>query len=61
MKSAKTVSKSQAQIDAENAQQAELKDLQAQEDARTAAMARKKRGRASLISGSETGNSTLGS
>ena len=49
-------SKSQAQIDAENAQAKELADLQAKEDARIAAMGRKRRGRASLLSGSEMGD-----
>lgn len=58
--------KSQAQIDAEKAQQKELEDLQKKEDARVAAMSRKRQGRASLISGSETGQAqdlktTLGS
>ena len=48
--------KSQAQKDAEAAQAKELADLQAKEDARIAAMGRKRRGRASLLSGSEMGD-----
>ena len=53
--------KSQAQIQAEEAQAKELADLQAKEDARVKAMGRKRRGRASLISGDETGmKQTLG-
>lgn len=53
--------KSQAQIDAEKAQEKELKDLQAKEESRTLAMQRKRRGRASLITGDETGmKQTLG-
>lgn len=47
--------KSQAQIEAEEAQARELKDLQAKEDARVKAMQRKRAGRASLLSGEETG------
>ena len=50
-----------AQLQAEQAQASELTKLKGQEDQRTAAAARKKRGRASLISGAETGLSdTLG-
>jgi hypothetical protein len=53
--------KSQAQIDAEKAQEQELADLKAKEESRTAAMARKRRGRASLLTGDETGmKQTLG-
>ena len=52
-------SKSQAQIDAEKAQAEELATLKKQEESRVAAMNRKKRGRASLISGSETGENQL--
>ena len=50
---------SQAQIDAEKAQAEELKSLQAKEDARVAAMGRKRQGRATLISGSELGQQDL--
>lgn len=50
---------SQAQIDAEKAQKEELKSLQAKEDARVEAMGRKRQGRASLISGAETGQADL--
>lgn len=46
---------SKAQVDAEKAQAKELKDLQAKEDARVKAMGRKRQGRASLLSGDETG------
>ncbi len=46
---------SKAQIAAEEAQKKELADLQAKEDSRKDAMARGRRGRASLISGEETG------
>ncbi len=51
---------SKSQIRAEEQQKKELADLQAKEDARVDAMGRKKRGRASLISGEETGKATLG-
>ena len=44
-----------AQKEAEAAQAKELEDLQAKEDSRTAAVGRKRRGRASLISGTEEG------
>jgi hypothetical protein len=50
---------SAAQIEAERAQAAELKSLQEKEDARVKAMGRKRQGRASLISGSETGQADL--
>jgi hypothetical protein len=46
---------SKAQVEAEKAQAKELKDLQAKEDARVKAMDRKRQGRASLLSGDETG------
>jgi hypothetical protein len=50
-----------AQIEAEAAQTKELADLQLKEDARAAAMGRSRRGRASLLSGEETGiKETLG-
>jgi hypothetical protein len=53
---------SAAQIEAEAAQTIELKNLQLKEDARAAAMGRSRRGRASLLSGEETGmKETLGS
>ena len=53
---------SKAQLDAEAAQTIELKNLQLKEDARAAAMGRSRRGRASLLSGEETGmKETLGS
>lgn len=48
--------KSAAQKAAEEAQAKELADLQAKEDARIAAMGRKRKGRASLLSGSEMGD-----
>ena len=48
--------KSAAQKAAEEAQAKELADLQAKEDARVAAMGRKRKGRASLLSGSELGD-----
>lgn len=54
-KGGKSAKKSQAEADAEKAQAEELATLQAQEDARAAAMQRKRRGRASLLSGSEEG------
>lgn len=47
-----------AAVKADEAQIKELEDLQKKEDARTDAMKRKRRGRASLISGSETGLQT---
>ena len=47
---------SEAEVAAQKAQEKELADLQAKEDARVAAMGRRKRGRASLISGSESGD-----
>lgn len=50
---------SAAEIAADKAQTEELATLEAQEASRTEAMARKKRGRASLISGDETGNTQL--
>ena len=50
---------SQAEIDARKAQTEELAALEAQEASRTEAMARKRRGRASLISGDEMGNTQL--
>ena len=46
---------SKAQIAAEKAQAKELADLTAKEEARTKAMARRRRGRASLLTGDETG------
>lgn len=54
--------RSQSQIDAETRQAAELKKLNKQEAQRVGAAARKRRGRASLISGSEQGarQETLG-
>lgn len=53
---------SAAQIEAEEAQKKELADLTMKEEARTKAMGRKRRGRASLLSGEETGlKQTLGS
>lgn len=52
---------SQAELDAQAAQQEELASLKKKEDARIAAMGRARRGRASLISGTETGmKQTLG-
>ena len=55
-------SPSKAQLDAEAAQTKELENLQLKEDARAAAMGRSRRGRASLLSGEETGmKETLGS
>lgn len=47
--------KTEAELEAEKAQQEELNKLKAQEESRTAAMSRSRRGRASLLSGSETG------
>ena len=54
--------KSEAQVRAEEAQVAELDRLTKKEDAMKAAASRKRRGRASLISGEETGvrSGTLG-
>lgn len=50
-----------AQLAAEEAQAKELEDLQAKEDARVEAMSRSRRGRASLLTGEETGmKDTLG-
>ena len=46
---------SKAQVEAEEAQKKELADLTAKEEARTAAMGRKRRGRASLLTGTEEG------
>ena len=46
---------SKAETKAAAAQEKELASLQLKEDARTKAMGRKKRGRASLLSGEETG------
>lgn len=54
-KGSTSTSKSQAEIDAEAAQTEELAELEAQETARTDAMKRKRRGRASLMTGDETG------
>jgi len=52
---------SAAQVTAEKAQVKELADLTKKEDSRVAAMSRKRRGRASLITGDETGlKQTLG-
>ena len=52
---------SAAQVTLENAQVKELAELTKKEDARVAAMGRKRRGRASLITGDETGlKQTLG-
>lgn len=58
-KGSKSQSPSAAEIAAEEAQAKELADLQAQEDARTAAMSRSRRGRASLLSGTELGDEEL--
>ena len=46
---------SDAEIQAQEQQKRELADLSRKEDARVKAMGRKKRGRASLLSGAETG------
>lgn len=53
---------SASEVAAQKAQDKELADLQLKEDARVKAMGRKRRGRASLISGAETGTlkETLG-
>lgn len=52
---------SAAEIAAQKAQEKELADLQAKEDARSKAMLRARQGRASLLSGEETGmKQTLG-
>lgn len=54
-------SKSQAQKDAEARQAEDLKKLEAKEDAQQKALKRRRRGRASLISGDEGGvRETLG-
>jgi len=50
---------SAAELEAQKAQKQELADLKVKEDARTKALKRKKRGRASLISGAETGEKEL--
>lgn len=47
---------SAAEVAAQKAQAKELADLEAKEEARTKAMGRKRRGRASLLTGSETGD-----
>ena len=47
---------SAAQLEAEAAQKNELADLKAKETSRVDAMGRKRRGRASLITGDETGD-----
>lgn len=54
--------KSQAQVDAEKRQADEAAKLKNQEEKRIAAAGRKRQGRASLISGAETGerSETLG-
>lgn len=49
-------SKSQAQIEAEQAQAQELATLQKKEQSRVEALGRSRRGRASLLSGTETGS-----
>ena len=56
----KGYSKSEAEQDAELAQSEELETLSAQEQARKDAMSRKKRGRASLLTGDELGQDKLG-
>ena len=57
----KAPEKSEAQVKAEQAQVAELDRLTKKEDAMKAAASRRRRGRASLISGEETGiKTTLG-
>ena len=54
-------SKSAEQVEAEKFQADEIKRLKAEEDQRKAALTRGQRGRASLISGAETGiKETLG-
>ena len=56
-----TPAKSQSMASAETRQEKELATLTKQEDSRKKAADRKRRGRASLISGSETGTQdTLG-
>lgn len=61
MFSSKAPAKSQAQIDAETAQAEELTRLKEKETSMKAAMSRRRRGRASLISNDERGvRSTLG-
>jgi len=54
--------KTQAQVDAEKRQSEEAAKLKNQEEKRIAAAGRKRQGRASLISGAETGvkSDTLG-
>lgn len=47
-----------AQLEAEAAQAKELADLEAKEQARIEAMGRRRRGRASLLGGSELGQAT---
>ena len=60
-KGGKGASTSAAQVAAEEAQVKELASLTKKEDSRVAATSRKRRGRASLISGDETGlKKTLG-
>jgi hypothetical protein len=59
--SPKPPAKSEEQLKAEKAQAAELDRLSAKEESQKMAMARRRRGRASLISGEETGvKTTLG-
>jgi hypothetical protein len=59
--SPKPPAKSEEQLKAEKAQSAELDRLAAKEESQKMAMARRRRGRASLISGEETGvKTTLG-
>jgi hypothetical protein len=59
--SPKPPTKSEEQLKAEKAQSAELDRLAAKEESQKMAMARRRRGRASLISGEETGvKTTLG-
>jgi hypothetical protein len=59
--SPKPPAKSEEQLKAEKAQSAELDRLSAKEESQKMAMARRRRGRASLISGEETGvKTTLG-
>ena len=54
-KGGKGAGQTKAQKEAQEAQDKELADLTAKEEARTAAVGRKRRGRASLISGTEEG------
>jgi hypothetical protein len=53
---------SQAELDAQAAQQKELADLKSQEESKKAAAKRRRKGRASLVATSETGikSDTLG-